>query len=165
MTTTTQLLAALLVTLLAALPAQARTRTTQRNLGNPKIELPALPPDSSLAQAAGVEAGAVTLRGYSKRASDSRESFLVQNNTSHRMAHVTLLMRYTTVGGAMLHERTVTVPVSLAPGASQLVSIASWDKQRLFYYHAGPRPRKSATPYRVAFRLLGYDIPVGQVQP
>ena len=54
------------------------------------------------------------------------------------------------------------VTVSLKPGETQLVAVRSFDVQRLFYYYGGPRPRKVATPFKVAFRLLGYDIPVGK---
>ena len=53
------------------------------------------------------------------------------------------------------------MPVKLLPGETQLVSIKSFDVQRLFYYYAGPQPRKSATPFQVAYRLTGYDIQVG----
>ena len=114
-------------------------------------------PDS-LAQ---LDPNAVTLKGYSKRASDSKESFFITNNTSHRMSAVRLLLRYTTMNGEMLTQRAVTVPVNLKPGETKLVSVKSFDVQRLFYYYAGPQPRKQATPFKVAFRLTGYDIPVG----
>ena len=114
-------------------------------------------PDS-LAQ---LDPNAVTLKGFSKRASDSKESFFITNNTSHRMSAVRLLLRYTTMNGEMLTQRTVTVPVNLKPGETRLVSIKSFDVQRLFYYYAGPQPRKQATPFKVAFRLTGYDVPVG----
>jgi hypothetical protein len=77
------------------------------------------------------------------------------------MSAVRLLLRYTTMGGEMLTQRVVNVPVSLRPGETKLVSVKSFDVQRLFYYYAGPQPRKQATPFKVAFRLTGYDIPVG----
>jgi hypothetical protein len=110
---------------------------------------------------ADIDPNAVTLKGYSKRASDSKESFFITNNTSHRMSAVRLLMRYTTMAGEMLTQRTVNVPVNLKPGETKLVSVKSFDVQRLFYYYAGPQPRKQATPFKVAYRLTGYDIPVG----
>ena len=110
---------------------------------------------------AGVDPGAVTLKGFSKRASDSKESFFITNNTTHRMSAVRLLLRYTTMSGEMLTQRAVTVPVSLLPGETKLVSVKSFDVQRLFYYYAGPKPRKQATAFKVAFRRTGYDIPVG----
>ena len=154
----------LLVLCISVLDVDARTRTTRKNLRTTEVPVMALEPgddllpDSLMMQ---VDPDAVTLKGYGKRASDSKESFFITNNTAHRMSAVRLLLRYTTMSGEMLTQRTVTVPVSLKPGETKLVSIKSFDVQRLFYYYAGPQPRKQATPFKVAFRLTGYDIPVG----
>ena len=149
--------------LVSALQIDARTKTTRKNLRStevPMVEMTAcddLLPDS-LAQ---IDPAAVTLKGFSKRASESKESFFITNNTAHRMSAVRLLLRYSTMDGEMLSQRSVTVTVNLKPGETKLVSIKSFDVQRLFYYYAGPQPRKQATPFQVAFRLTGYDIPVG----
>lgn len=156
---------AILVTFLVAVTGttMARTRTTQKNLKNNSQIVEQIPdanvPDSLLRD---IEPNAVTLKGYSKKASDSRESFFVTNNTNHRISHIRLLMRYSQMNGEMLHERTANVEVDLRPGETRLVAIKTFDVQRLFYYYAGPKPRKSATPFKVAFRLIGYDIPVGR---
>lgn len=146
----------------ASLAATARTRTTQTQLHDTRTPLERMATTAKADSAAGVSQTDVALRGYSKRASDAKESFFITNNTSHRISAVRLLLRYTTLQGDMLHERAVTVPVSLGSGQSQLVSIATFDVQRLFYYYAGPKPRKQATPFRVSYRLTGYDIPVGR---
>ena len=154
---------ALLVLCISTLDVDARTRTTRKNLQSLEVPMVALEssdgllPDS-LTQ---LDPNAVSLKGFAKRASDSKESFFITNNTDHRMSAVRLLLRYTTMQGEMLTQRTVNVPVSLKPGETKLVSIKSFDIQRLFYYYAGPKPRKQATPFQVAFRLTGYDIPVG----
>ncbi len=155
---------AVIIMLIAACTTfmEARTRTTQRTLRNPKAKVEMLPADSADATYNGLDSHAISLRGYSKRASDNKESFFVTNNTHHPISHVTLLMRYSTLSGKMLHERTVTIPVSLNAGESELVAIKSWDVQRLFYYYSGAKPKKSATPFKVAFRLMGYDIPIGK---
>lgn len=153
----------LLFVLLFATTVDGRTRTTRKNLQSMEVPVVALEssdgllPDSLI----DIDPNAVTLKGYSKRASESKESFFITNNTNHRMSAVRLLLRYTTMNGEMLTQRTVNVPVNLKPGETKLVSIKSFDVQRLFYYYAGPQPRKSATPFQVAFRLMGYDIPVG----
>ncbi len=153
----------LVVLVISSLDMDARVRTTRKNLRSTEVPVMVLEqaddmlPDS-LAQ---VDPDAVSLKGYSKRASDSKESFFITNNTSHRMSAVRLLMRYTTMAGEMLTQRTVNVPVNLKPGETKLVSVKSFDVQRLFYYYAGPQPRKQATPFKVAYRLTGYDIPVG----
>ncbi len=146
-----------------AVASMARTRTTQSQLKSNSQLVEQIPdasvPDSLLRD---IEPNAVTLKGYSKKVSDSRESFFVTNNTKHRISHIRLLMRYSQMNGEMLHERTATVEVDLKPGETRLVAIKTFDVQRLFYYYAGPKPRKSATPFKVAFRLVGYDIPVGR---
>ncbi|MBQ3324173.1 MAG: hypothetical protein IJG81_04950 [Muribaculaceae bacterium] len=143
--------------------ALGRTRTTQAQLKNNSQIVEQIPdasvPDSLLLE---LEPNAVTLKGYSKKASDSRESFFVTNNTNHRISHVRLLMRYSQMNGEMLHERIATIEVDLKPRETRLVTVKTFDVQRLFYYYAGPKPRKSATPFKVAFRLVGYDIPVGR---
>ncbi len=143
---------------------EARTRTTRKNLQSLEVPVAVMESGDDLlpdSLDASVDPNAVTLKGFSKRASDSKESFFITNNTKHRMSAVRLLLRYSTMNGEMLTQRTVTVPVSLKPGETKLVSVKSFDVQRLFYYYAGPKPRKQATPFKVAFRLTGYDIPVG----
>ena len=160
---TLPLLLVLMVILLCASTLDARTRTTRKNLRSTEVPVAVMEstdnllPDSLLQ----VDPNAVTLKGFSKRASESKESFFITNNTGHRMSAVRLLLCYTTMQGEMLTQRTVNVPVNLKSGETKLVSIKSFDVQRLFYYYAGPQPRKSATPFQVAFRLIGYDIPVG----
>lgn len=152
------------VLLLCINTLDARTRTTRKNLHSLEVPVAVMDSDDGLlpdSLDANIDPNAVTLKGYSKRASDSKESFFITNNTKHRMSAVRLLLRYSTMNGEMLTQRTVTVPVSLKPGETKLVSVKTFDVQRLFYYYAGPKPRKQATPFKVAFRLTGYDIPVG----
>lgn len=157
------LFAVLLVLCVSTLDMDARTRTTRKNLKSTEVPVMALEPNDDLLpdSLAKLDSNAVTLKGFAKRASDSKESFFITNNTNHRMSAVRLLLRYTTMQGEMLTQRTVNVPVNLKPGETKLVSVKSFDVQRLFYYYAGPQPRKQATPFKVAFRLVGYDVPVG----
>ena len=144
------------------LPLHGRTRTTQANLHTDAVVMEAIAPDPADSIATTVDPAAITLRGYSKRASDSKETFFVTNNTQYRLSAVRLTMRYTGMDGVMLHEREVTVPVTIAPGETQMAAIRSWDPQHNFYYYGSSRPRKAATPYQVAYRLIGYDITVGK---
>ena len=157
------LLLALVLIALCASTMDARTKTTRKNLRSLEVPVAVMESDDGLLPDSldGVDPNAVSLKGYSKRASDAKESFFITNNTKQRMSAVRLLLRYTTMQGEMLTQRTVTVPVSLKPGETKLVEVKSFDVQRLFYYYAGPQPRKQATPFKVAYRLTGYDIPVG----
>lgn len=158
------ILLAVAVVMGASWHAEARVRTTQRNLSTNSVPVDRIEPTGGLAdeESADVDQSAVSLRGYTKRASDSRETFLITNHTSGRMSHVRLRFRYSTLGGEVLHERVVPVEVNLKAGETRLVSVPSWDKQRMFYFHGGSQPRKPATPYRIAYALVGYDIPVGK---
>ena len=157
------LLLALVLIALCASTMDARTKTTRKNLRSLEVPVAVMESDDGLLPDSldGVDPNAVSLKGYSKRASDAKESFFITNNTKQRMSAVRLLLRYTTMQGEMLTQRTVTVPVSLKPSETKLVEVKSFDVQRLFYYYAGPQPRKQATPFKVAFRLTGYDVPVG----
>ena len=157
------LLLALVLIALCASTMDARTKTTRKNLRSLEVPVAVMESDDGLLPDSldGVDPNAVSLKGYSKRASDTKESFFITNNTKQRMSAARLLLRYTTMQGEMLTQRTVTVPVSLKPGETKLVEVKSFDVQRLFYYYAGPQPRKQATPFKVAFRLTGYDVPVG----
>lgn len=157
------LLLALVLIALCVSTMDARTKTTRKNLRSLEVPVAVMERDDGLLPDSldGVDPNAVSLKGYSKRASDAKESFFITNNTKQRMSAVHLLLRYTTMQGEMLTQRTVTVPVSLKPGETKLVEVKSFDVQRLFYYYAGPQPRKQATPFKVAFRLTGYDVPVG----
>lgn len=153
----------LLLTLLCVSTLDARTRTTRKNLRSLEVPIAVLESSDGLLpdSLVDIDPNAVTLKGYNKRASDSKESFFITNNTGHRMSAVRLMLRYSTMQGELLTQRTVTIPVRLKPGETKLVEVKSFDVQRLFYYYAGPQPRKQATPFQVAYRLTGYDIPVG----
>lgn len=157
------LLLCLLVLMVSPLDLDARVRTTRSNLQSLEVPVAALESDDSLLpdSLATLDPDAVSLKGFSKRASDAKESFFITNNTGSRMNAVRLLLRYTTMSGEMLTQRVVNIPVNLMPGETKVVSVKSFDVQRLFYFYAGPKPRKQATPFKVAFRLVGYDVPVG----
>lgn len=146
-----------------ALVATGRTRTTQKRLHSAAAVVQTLDVAEvdSADWAAGVDTDGIVMKGYSKRASDSKESFFLTSRLKHRVSSVRLLMRYSAMDGTVLHERRVVVPVDLKPGETRLVSVKTFDVQHLFYYYGGNKPRKSATPFKVAYRLTGYDIPVG----
>lgn len=150
----------MVVTVLAT---TARVRTTQRQLHSAAAVVQTIDvvDVDSIDLAAGVNPDGIVMKGFSKRAGDNKESFFLTSRLSHRISSVRLLMRYMTMDGNVLHERRIVVPVDLKPGETKLVSVKTFDVQHLFYYYGGNKPRKSATPFKVAYRLTGYDIPVG----
>lgn len=149
--------------LLLTLSAVGRVRTTQRQLHSAAAvvqTIDAIDVDS-VDLSAGVNPDGIVMKGFSKRASDSEETFFLTSRLAHRISSVRLLMRYMAMDGNVLHERRIVVPVDLKPGETKLVSVKTFDVQHQFYYYGGNKPRKSATPFKVAYRLTGYDIPVG----
>lgn len=110
------------------------------------------------AQSAQFMRGAVTMKGFSKRASDAKETFLLTNHTTSHISRVVLRLRYTDVHGALLHERTVAVDCDLPARSTRQAMVKTFDTAHVFYYYLGSKPRKQATPFRVAFKLLRYDI-------
>ena len=145
-----------------SLSLSARTRTTQSHLKAESTPVQIIPDTTADSTTTGLSQYDISIKGYSKRASDRKESFFVTNNTSHRISHVRLMFKYTSMQGEPLHTQEHSVEINLNPGETRLVSVTSWDTQRMFYYHSGPRPRKEAMPFQVAYRLLGYDIPGGK---
>lgn len=148
---------------LFSLSAMGRVRTTQRQLHSAAAVVQTIDAADvdTVDLAAGVNPDGIVMKGFSKRASDSKESFFLTSRLSHPISSVRLLMRYMTMDGSVLHERRIVVPVDLKPGETKLVSVKTFDLQHRFYYYGGNKPRKSATPFKVAYRLTGYDIPVG----
>ena len=154
---------ALIMVVMLSLSAMGRVRTTQRHLHSAAAvvqTIDAVDVDS-VDLALDVNPDGIVMKGFSKRASDSKESFYITSRLTHRISSVRLLMRYMTMDGNVLHERRVVVPVDLKPGETKLVSVKTFDAQHQYYYYGGNKPRKSATPFKVAYRLTGYDIPVG----
>lgn len=145
--------------LAAALSALA-TDTTRRNLNSPR--------DDTGRELATIDCGAdsvdtdgeraLVLSGFRKRASDTRESFVVRNNTPHHITQATLTLRYTEAdGGQVIAEQTVTLQLDLPPGGSQRVTVGSFDTQKRYHYAYGSKPRLKSTPFDVAVRILSYD--------
>ena len=154
-----------LILLTVAGIAHCRTKTSTHRLTTVEKEMEMI---ADMEQSDGdtipnyLNPNAVSIKGYSKKASDSRETFFVTNKTDHRISQIKLLLRYFAIDGQLLHERVATVNVSLNPGDTKLAWIKSWDIHRQFYYYGGTKPRKAATPFKIAYRLIGYSIPVGE---
>lgn len=119
-----------------------------------------LPCDTAASSLPPFRSDAVTIRGFNKRVNDNYETFFVQNNTGFHIAGITVTLKYVEIDGALLHERTVHVSCDLPAWKSKQVSVNSFDRQHMFYYYLSGQPRKSATPFKVSARLMGYDISI-----
>lgn len=104
---------------------------------------------------------AVSMYGYAKRLSDSRESFILRNEThNYHISRVLLKLVYITEQGSVMHSREELIDCDIAPGMTQMIAIKSFDTSKIYYYHTTPPQRASGTPYRVKYDILRYDIVV-----
>lgn len=154
----------ILLALAVATSVMARVNTTRKGLTTQRVATESLvvPLDTVTADTLhggkrGFVDGGIVLKGYSKRLSDRYETFFVTNNTESAIGHVTITFVYTDMKGVMLHSRTETIACNLAKGATTMAKISSFDTKRLYYY-AGPKPRRSATPYKLKVRIESYEV-------
>lgn len=95
----------------------------------------------------------VQITGYEKPREASRETFFVRNLTDRYIDGIELEITYFTTGGEELHRRTIDVAAQLPAGERRMLSIKSWDVNRMFYYHINvPNTSRQATPYRVIIK-------------
>lgn len=101
---------------------------------------------------------AVDMLGFDKRMSDTKESFLLRNNTPYRLSRVVLKMIYRTPDGQMIDYRTRMVDCDLLPRSTRKCEIESFDRSKNYYHVDSPPSRVSGRPFKVSFQLLRYDI-------
>lgn len=102
---------------------------------------------------------AVSMRGYSKRISDMKETFMLTNNTNLYLSQVELCIRYRDVEGVLLHERTEYIPCDLPPYSSRQLSIKTFDEGRKFHYIKN-KSGKGTVAYEIEMRLLSYSVKI-----
>lgn len=97
----------------------------------------------------------IALRGYDKPLTSSHETLFATNHTRSRITGITLRIAYTDLSDRQLHERTVTIPADIPPGATRKLRFRSWDEQCSFYYHKSRQPRTPrVTPYAVKVSIV-----------
>lgn len=151
---------AIFIMLLASIAvAQTKTIGTQ---SNSQFNMPSpLLVDTALTPEVPFTPMAVSMHGYAKRLGDSKESFILRNEThNYRISRVLLKLLYTTADGSLLHAREELVDCDIAPGMTQMVAIKSFDTSKIYYYYTMPPKRASGTPYRIRYDVLRYDIVV-----
>ena len=146
----------------SSIEAQIKDVSAQSAHQKQSAELPPpLPIDTILTPEVPFTPLAVSMHGYDKALNDAHESFLLRNETQrYRISRVLLKLVYTTESGVELHRREEYVECDLQPGATQVVTIKSFDKNKNYYYYTTPPKRASGTPYRVKYNILRYDIVV-----
>ena len=122
-------LAVILICVLTWFGTFGRTKTSVHKLSSTRMELECITTDADSVPE-GVNPNAISIKGYTKKASDSKEAFFVTNRTDRTISQIKIRLRYTTLTGEQLHERVATVNVTLRAGETRLVTIKSWDIQR-----------------------------------
>lgn len=110
-------------------------------------------------------AGKIRFLGYDKRQSANYETFLIRNEWNDTVTALEIQITYTDLSGSELHTRSESIKTELPPGTTRKADIKSWDTQKSFYYHKSRRPRTSATPYKVKFRIEKIGIKKRPVAP
>lgn len=143
------------------LSTHARENTTRQNLQLAAVDTVDVAVDSlALADPLEFQEKAISVRGYSKRVSDSKESFMLTNNTNMRISSVEVRFLYTDVKGIMIHERVEVIDCDLPPYSSKQIAIKSFDEGKRFYYYMSKAKKKDAIPYKVAATTISYDIKI-----
>lgn len=105
----------------------------------------------------------VVVAGYEKTLRSTTESMIVSNHTSHDIRSLGLDICYMDMSDRMLHRvsREVSPEDGIPSGESRMVSVPSFDRQGLFYYHRSPRPKRAAraTPFKVNVKIRYICIP------
>ena len=102
----------------------------------------------------------ITFSGYSKTVNDANETFFVTNETPFHLSRLCVKFTYSMPEGEMLHEEIYEINCDIPAAATRQVAIRSFDRQHNFYYHLGKKPKRSATPFTVAYTLLSYDVKI-----
>lgn len=99
----------------------------------------------------------IRFSGYDKPAKAKKESFHITNNSDSIISKVGIRLTYLDLQNRMLHAREAETDCIVPPGETRITSIESWDQQQTFFYHLGPEPKMTATPYKVKIELLWFE--------
>lgn len=94
----------------------------------------------------------IAVSGFEKPLRSDRESMFVTNRGADTIRGIGLEIEYTDMRGRMLHRarHNINPELAIAPGQTQMVYVASFDRHRLFYYYMTARPSRAAqaTPFK-----------------
>jgi len=100
----------------------------------------------------------LSLYGYDKPLSASSESFYAVNRSDADVGLITVEFSYFDMSGRLLHKAEHTIRCLLPASETRKLSVPTWDRQHSLYYHKSTVPRRSATPYTVAYTIKAVGI-------
>mgnify|MGYP006964117906 FL=1 len=146
------LLLIMAIALLAVTSAHARKQSTSRNVRHATTALLQVGPSRDTIA---VTDTAVRLSGYDKPLRATRESLFVTSSLDDTIRALRVKLDYYDMSGRRLHSRDVDITADIPPADTRCVDFKSWDTQKSFYYHLGPKPRRgTATPYKVEAHVV-----------
>ena len=147
-----------LVVILSSIDVVARENTTRRNLVKTN-ETEVVVDSIWIDDISDFKENVVIMKGYSKRAGATKETFMLVNNSNMHISLVEFLFRYNDMSGNVFHERAAEVKCDLPPYSSRQVSIKTFDEGGKFYYYKSKQGR-DAIAYDLKIKLQRYDIKV-----
>lgn len=101
----------------------------------------------------------IEIFGFDKRLQTKSETFLLRNNTDHRISLITLRFIYKTLKGEMIDHRDVTITCDILPQATKSITIDSFDRAYAYRYEKSDIVgRKTGIAFQVAYDIVRYDI-------
>lgn len=97
--------------------------------------------------------------GYDKTLNARTESFFISSHAPSDLQGLEIELRYFTMDGEQLHERTERLNITVPSGRTVKADIPSWDTQKSFFYHLSTPPRKHGIPYQVRIQLNKVWLP------
>lgn len=106
----------------------------------------------------GYNIGQIGFSGFDKPQQSSTETFFITNHTDRTMSGVNLYVEYIDSKGRQLHKRFVRLICNIPPGETRMADIATWDKQKSFYYEKSVASKRGGTPFRVVFDPVAFYL-------
>lgn len=141
--------------LMSAAIADARRQTTSRTRLKATTEAPAATAvnDITVSDTLVNDIQDISIAGYDKPTTATKETFFVVNNTGRTLTELTVTFTYLDMQGRQLHQATHTVRCDIPPHSTRMLAVPSWDRQRSFHYRLSATGRKASTPYEVTHRI------------
>lgn len=99
----------------------------------------------------------VTFLAYDKKASSSKETFFIKNDSGVYLYNLKVEISYFNTSGNLIHKRIVDFISNCPENETRKIDIPSWDTQKSFHYVNSMAASKGSTPYTVKFRILSFN--------
>lgn len=106
----------------------------------------------------------IQVAGFEKTLASTRETMFIVNGLDRPVEGLAMDIIYSDMSGRMLHTASHTVAAHIPAGESRMVSVPSFDRQKVFYYHLSPAPTRArvATPFKVQVTVTSVFHPIEQ---